>query len=340
MQGRGLGGGLGGIGRFLAGGLAGVLEDFGDAFFEHADAVGDAVVGGELAEPAGWFVHVLKGEAEGSVVHGNEGLGADVVEDFDGFVRAHVDVAERFGAVGADGQEGDFGGEVFADLLEAIEVGAVAGVVNFAALMFEDEAAVAAVVVAQHARAPMFTGGQGDFVIAVLEAFPPVEFDDALEAEVAGEVAHAPGHDADFGMRELAQGGFVEMIEVRVSEQDEVNGRKMFKAQAGAFDAFEEEKPVGEIGINEDIEIGELDEKRSVANPGKGDLPVSELGEFGLFVDAGAWSEKGFPDHLSKESARVEGFRGREVLEGTRERLFGAGRARYSGSMFGHKLLP
>jgi hypothetical protein len=98
------------------------------------------------------------------------------------------------------------------------------------------------------------------------------------------------------------------MIKVRVSEQDEVNGREIFKAQAGAFDAFEEEKPVGEIGVNEDVEVGELDKKGGVTNPGKGDLSMSELGEFGLFVDAGARSEKSFPDHLAKESAGVEGF--------------------------------
>jgi hypothetical protein len=141
-------------------------------------------------------------------------------------------------------------------------------------------------------------------------------------------------------MRELAQGGFVEMIEVRVSEQDEVNGREVFESEAGAFDAFEEKEPVGEIGVNEDIEVSELDEKRGVANPGKGDLAMSELGEFGLLMYASARSEKGFPDHLAKESAGVEGPGRREVLEGTRERLFGAGRARYPGSMFGHKLLP
>ena len=69
------------------------------------------------------------------------------------------------------------------------------------------------------------------------------------------------------------------MIEVRVREQDEVDGRKIFEAQAGALDALEEEKPVGEIGIDEDIEVGELDEKGGVADPGEGDLAVSQAWE-------------------------------------------------------------
>ena len=315
------------------------LEDFGDAFFEHADVVAEAIVGGELAKPARGFIHVFKGKAKGAVVHGDEPLRADVAENLDGFIGSHVDVAEGFGAVSADGEEGDFGREVFADLLEAVEVRAVAGVINFAALMFEDEAAVAAVVIAQDAGAPMFAGRERDLVIAVGEAFPPVEFDDAFEAEVAGEVAHAPGHDADFGMGQFAEAGFMEMIKVGVGEEDEVDGRKIFEAKAGAFDALEEKKPVGEIGIDEDVEVGELDEKGGVADPGEGDLAGSQLGKFGLFVDAGAGREKSFPDHLAKKSARVEGFGRREVLEGARKLLFGAGRTGYPGSVFRHKLL-
>src|SRR6267154_771660 len=275
------------------------LEDFGRAFFEHADAMAEAPGGSELMEPAWRFVHVFKGQAERPVMHGNKPFGAQVLKDLDGFVRAHVDVTEGFGAIGADGQEGDLGREVLADLLEAVEVGAVAGVIDFAALMFEDEAAVAAVVVAQHAGAPMFAGRQGDLPIAMGKALPPIEFDDALEAEVAGEVVYDDGDDTDFGVGQLAQGWLVEMVEVGVGQQDEIDGRQVLDAEAGTFDALEEEEPVGEIGVNEDVQVGELDEERGVADPGEGDLTVVELGKLGLFVLAGARGEKGLPDHFA-----------------------------------------
>ena len=232
-----------------------------------------------------------------------------------------------------DGQQGNFRADAAADFFEAVEVGAVAGVIDAAALVFEDEAAVAAVLIVQRARAPVFTGNEGDFPIVVRKAFPPFEFDDALEAEVEGEVANAPGHDGDFRVRQSAEGGFVKMIEVRVREQDEVDGRQVLDFEAGAFDAFEEEKPVGEIGIDEDVEVGELQQKGRVTDPGDGDLAVGEFWKCGFALLAGAAREQSFPNHFMEERARVEMFGGRQVLEGLGQLL--AGRAR----LFWHNFL-
>src|SRR6185503_2876249 len=102
-------------------------------------------------------------------------------------------------------------------------------------------------------RAPMLAGREGDLPVAVRKTFPPVEFHDALEAEVAREVAHAPGHDANFWMRQFAERGFVEMIEVRVRQEHQVYGRQMLQAQAGALDAFQQKQPVRKIRVNEDV---------------------------------------------------------------------------------------
>ena len=82
-----------------------------------------------------------------------------------------------------------------ADFLETIEVGAVPGVINAPPFVFEYESPVAAVVIPQHARAPMPAWGQDELPIRVLETFPPFEFDDAAEAQTAGQVTHSPGHD-------------------------------------------------------------------------------------------------------------------------------------------------
>jgi len=48
---------------------------------------------------------------------------------------------------------------VFSDFLEAIEIGAIASVINAPPLVFEDKAAVAPLMVAQDARAPVFGRG-------------------------------------------------------------------------------------------------------------------------------------------------------------------------------------
>src|SRR5207244_12443531 len=119
---------------------------------------------------------------------------------------------------------------------------------------------------------PMFAGRKRDLPIVGGKTFPPIELNDAFEAEVEREVANAPGHDADFGVRQTAQGRFVKMIEMRVRKLDQIDGREVFDFQAGAFDAFEEEKPVGEIRIDEDVEVGKLDQEGGVADPGDGDF--------------------------------------------------------------------
>ena len=43
-----------------------------------------------------------------------------------------------------------------ADFFKAIEVGAIAGVIDSPALMFQNKTAIAAVIISQHPRAPVF----------------------------------------------------------------------------------------------------------------------------------------------------------------------------------------
>ena len=157
----------------------------------------DAFAEGELLQPARGFIEGFEGEFEAAVVHGDESFRVDVFEDFDRFVGAHVDVAERVGIIGADGEHGDFGGEAAADFLEAIGVGAVADVVDMAGLVFDVIAALTAMVVANHARAPMFARSERHLPVFVGEGFPPLQLDDAFEAEAVREFAHAPGDDGD-----------------------------------------------------------------------------------------------------------------------------------------------
>ena len=113
----------------------------------------------------------------------------------------------------------------------------------------------------------------------------------------------------------------MEMIEVRVREQIEIDGREVADFEPRTFDAFEEKEPVGKIRIDEDVEVGELDQEGGVADPGDGDLALGEFWENGALMLAGAASQEGFPDHLVKEGARVKMLGGGEVCERAGQRL-------------------
>src|SRR5258708_2117378 len=104
----------------------------------------------------------------------------------------------------ADGQQRDFRRMFFTDLLEAVEICAVARVINFPALMLQNKSAVTAMAVAQRARAPMLAGRERHLPFLLPETFPVVEFDDAREAEVVREIADAARHHADFWMRQFS----------------------------------------------------------------------------------------------------------------------------------------
>ena len=156
--------------------------------------------------------------------------------------------------------------------LEPVEIRAVTSVINFPALMLQHESAVAAMLVGS-VRAPQcLLGVNVTFQSARRKTFPVLQLDDAREAEVVREIADAARHDADFGMRQLPQRRLVEMIEVRVRQQNEINRRQIFYFQTGALDAFQQKKPVRKIRINQHVQVRELDEKRRVADPGDGDF--------------------------------------------------------------------
>lgn len=230
-----------------------------------------------------------------------------------------MNAAEGLGVVGANGEEGDFGGEPLADLLEAIEVGGVAGVVDGASAGLEQEAAVAAVAVAQDSGAPVLAGGEGDAEGAASEGLPPFEFDDAVEAEAAGEVSDAPGHDGDARREESAERWLMEVIEVGVGEQDQVCLRQITDAQAGVFLALHEEEPIGEVGVDQEVRVRPLDEEGGVSDPGDPDLSAGEAGEGGLAALALSSGEERLPDHLTEVRPRAEGGGWGEFLKRARQ---------------------
>ena len=206
----------------------------------------------------------------------------------------------------ADGQQRNLGRELFADSSETFKIRTVTGVINAATLVFKNETAITAMMVAQGACAPVFARSERHLPVLVPETFPPIEFDDSFETEVVSEIAHAPGHHTDFRMRQPPDRGFVEMIEVRVGEQHQVNGWQMFDFQPGTSDSLNQKQPVGKVWINQNVQIRELNQKGRVADPGDCHLPAVQLGKNRLFVAADARRQQNLPDHFLEKGARIE----------------------------------
>ena len=100
----------------------------------------------------------------------------------------------------------------------------------------------------------------------------------------------------------------MEMVEMGMGKQHQIDAGQIPDPHARAFDAFEQEKPVGKVWIYQDIQVIKLDEKRRVANPGYGHLAVSEPGENRTAGRTRARREPGLPDQLLKKSSRIEMF--------------------------------
>ena len=104
----------------------------------------------------------------------------------------------------------------------------------------DDEAAEAAVDIVDHACAPVFGGGEGDFERADAGGGPVLHFDDFAEAGAADEIADAFGDNDGLALADAAEAAEVEVVEVGVADEDGVDGREVIDFEAGMADAFDE----------------------------------------------------------------------------------------------------
>jgi hypothetical protein len=246
-----------------------------DAFCEDKDAVGHSEAFGFGDEAFDRFVVGFIAQGECAVVHGDEYAGLHLDERAHGLLGVHVDVSAAGGVVGADGHQCDIGGVVFADFLEAFEVGAVAAVEDFAGTGGNHVAAVVAVGVVEVSCAPVVTWGVGDLEVVELESIPDRHFVDGFEAESFNELAAAVGHDDTFVGFEDFEAFFMEVVEVGVGDHDEVDQWHQGEVEAGFALAFNHTVPVRPVRVDDDGVVGKLDEKRGVADPGDADFSGS-----------------------------------------------------------------
>lgn len=142
--------------------------------------------------------------------------------------------------------------------------------------MVQHVSAEATVRIAQHARAPVLRGRRGDLDLADAGGLPPFERAYFGESELADEILYALRNDdqrrsstAFARMADDAPKGWeIQMIHVCVRQQNRIDGRQVFDADAGTAEPMDENKPVREDGIDENVASVELQKKRCVADEG------------------------------------------------------------------------
>ena len=212
-------------------------------------------------------------------MHRRQPARLQIFENFHRFIRSHVNVPERFRMVSSDREQSDFRRALPANIFEPLKIGAVPRVINSPPLMFEHKSPVAPMMIAQHSRPPMFAWRQRHFPIPMRKTVPPFQLDHSPKTQVVRQITHPPRHHPNFRMGQTAQRWLVKMVEMRVRQQHQIDPRQMLDSQAGAFDPLQQEKPVGKIGIDQNIQVSELDQKRRMANPGDRHLAGNEFGK-------------------------------------------------------------
>ena len=96
------------------------------------------------------------------------------------------------------------------------------------------------------------------------------------------------------------------MVEVRVGQQHQVDGWQIFHPEPGALEALQQEKPIGEIRIDDGVEPFELHQERGVPDPGQRQLIVLQMRKIGDLHRSDGRRLEGVPDHLAKKCARIE----------------------------------
>src|SRR6185437_9348356 len=70
-----------------------------------------------------------------------------------------------------------------------------------------------------------------------------------------------------------------------VGEQDGVNGREVLDAHAGLAETMDEDEPIGEDGVNDEVESAELEQEGGVSY--EGDAEFGRIDEDGLALGSG-----------------------------------------------------
>src|SRR5579859_6036476 len=185
-----------------------------------------------------------------------------------------MDVAELRRIVGADRKQREFGIKPSSDLAEAREIGCVARVVDRVFARLQHESAITAMRIFQNARAPVARWDVRDRQRSPARTLPPIEFDDFRKSEIGYQIGHVRRNNnggrypacPQIILHNRPQRRTMQMIEVRVRNQYQIDGRKVGDAKAGTAQALEHKEPAREIRIDHYALAADLHEETGMAN--------------------------------------------------------------------------
>src|SRR5438552_2040470 len=168
---------------------------------------------------------------------------------------------------------------MFADLSKPGEICAVTAMKNGAPINGDNEAAEPAMQVREKARAPMITRRQRDIDRSQFHRLPVIEFMHNVKTEIVHKISHTDRHHDWLVGRDSAQCPPIEMIEVRMGDENKVYFRQMMNLKSGLFQPLDHFQPLRPNRIDQYINLVRLDQKRGVPNPGNANFARPNRGK-------------------------------------------------------------
>src|SRR5271167_4164367 len=116
--------------------------------------------------------------------------------------------------------------------------------------------------------------------MAELPTLPPVELNDATVAKIADQIVKVPRHHNGWPFARLAacearnrrQRWPMKMVKMGVRDQHGIDRRQIAKSQARTAQPLENEDPLGEVRVNQDVPPSDLEEEAGVSDEGYAEL--------------------------------------------------------------------
>jgi len=225
-----------------------------------------------LAQTLERFFERLVTEAKSAVVHRDESFRLEFRERLHGFFRVHMYFASKRRIVRTDWQERDLDVVAFADFFESLEIGGVSTMKNRPAIQAKNETAEAAMGVSQKTRSPMMRRCERNSKRTELDRLPFIELVHDVESQAVDQAPDADRNDDGLIGGNRPQRSPIEMIEMRVGDENEINRGQMMNIKTGFLEAFDHAEPHRPDRIDQDIDFVRLNQERSVTDPGNGNL--------------------------------------------------------------------
>ena len=131
---------------------------------------------------------------------------------------------------------------------------------------------------------------------------------DAIKSEPVDEATNMLRNGDWLVARDRAQRAAVEMIEMGMSDQNQVDRGKIAKFESGMLDPLDDLQPLRPIWVYENTVLGSLNEEGGVPNPGHTNLSHRKLRKHRLDAVTVSFGEERRNDDLGKKVPLVPSF--------------------------------